>query len=161
MPGPSILRSDVLSGVAIAVASMEATGLGASLEALGASVSAVALEPGSLDEPELPEAGALVVDVSAAPSAQVALDAAWLVVRRAGERQIPKVVLIAPAGDEAARAGIENLARTTSIEWARFDIRIGAVLPAAGTPAEVVADFVAYLVSPAGDYFSGAALTLA
>src|SRR5215217_5254584 len=86
----------------------------------------------------------------------------------------------------AARAAVENMTRTLSVEWARFGIRLTAV--AAGQfdtetlrtkyPAEVVeavpktvplgrlgtedemAWLVAYLASPAGDFFSGAVLTI-
>jgi citronellol/citronellal dehydrogenase len=89
------------------------------------------------------------------------------------------------AHSAAARAGVENLTRTLAIEWARFGIRLVAV--AAGHfGTEVLAKYprpvregvartvplgrlgepeehawlVAYLASPAGDYFSGAVLTL-
>jgi citronellol/citronellal dehydrogenase len=90
------------------------------------------------------------------------------------------------AHSSAARAAVENLTRVLSIEWARFGIRLTAV--AAGHfdtealltkyPKQVVegvagtvplgrlgteeefAWLVAYLASPAGDYFSGAILTL-
>jgi NAD(P)-dependent dehydrogenase (short-subunit alcohol dehydrogenase family) len=90
------------------------------------------------------------------------------------------------AHSSAARAAVENLTRVLSIEWARFGIRLTAV--AAGHfgtetlrtkyPRQVVegvagtvplgrlgteeefAWLVAYLATPAGDYFSGAVLTL-
>jgi NAD(P)-dependent dehydrogenase (short-subunit alcohol dehydrogenase family) len=90
------------------------------------------------------------------------------------------------AHSSAARAAVENLTRVLSIEWARFGIRINAL--AAGHfgtetlrtkyPRQVVegvagtvplgrlgteeefAWLVAYLATPAGDYFSGALLTL-
>src|SRR5215218_4058703 len=86
----------------------------------------------------------------------------------------------------AARAAVENMMRTLSIEWARFGIRLCAL--AAGQfdtetlrtkyPAEVVeavpgtvplgrlgteeewAWLVAYLASPAGDFFSGTTITM-
>ena len=86
----------------------------------------------------------------------------------------------------AARAAVENMMRTLSIEWARFGIRLCAV--AAGQfdtevlrtkyPEEVsenvartvplgrlgtedeMAWLVAFLASPAGDFFSGAVLTI-
>lgn len=86
---------------------------------------------------------------------------AWIAAERGG-----KIVLLAPGvggpnseGAGPLRAALENLARTLSIEWARFDIRITAVL-AAGN-AEDVATLVAFLASPAGDYYSGCAFTLA
>jgi citronellol/citronellal dehydrogenase len=86
----------------------------------------------------------------------------------------------------AARAAVENLMRTLSVEWARFGIRLLAL--AAGQfetetlltkyPAAIVqriadtiplgrmgterefAWLIAYLASPAGDFFSGAVLTM-
>ena len=86
----------------------------------------------------------------------------------------------------AARAAVENMMRTLSIEWARFGIRLCAL--AAGQldtetlrtkyPREVVeaipgtiplgrlgteeewAWLVAYLASPAGDFFSGTVITM-
>jgi citronellol/citronellal dehydrogenase len=86
----------------------------------------------------------------------------------------------------AARAAVENMMRTLSIEWARFNIKLCAVAagqfdtevlrtkyPKAvsenvartvpmgrlGTPDEM-AWLIAYLASPAGDFFSGAVLTI-
>jgi NAD(P)-dependent dehydrogenase (short-subunit alcohol dehydrogenase family) len=90
------------------------------------------------------------------------------------------------AHSSAARAAVENLTRVLSIEWARFGIRLTAVAPgpmatetmrtkypkevvegAAGTvpigrlgTEEEFAWLIAYLASPAGDYFSGAVLTM-
>jgi citronellol/citronellal dehydrogenase len=86
----------------------------------------------------------------------------------------------------AARAAVENMMRTLSVEWARFQIQLCAV--AAGQfdtetlrtkyPKEVVeaipqtvplgrlgteeewAWLVAYLASPAGDFFSGTVITM-
>jgi len=82
---------------------------------------------------------------------------AWIEGKRGG-----KVVLLAPAaGPDGAgplRAALENLARTLSIEWARYDIRITAVLPGDDTAA--VATLIAFLASPAGDYYSGCAFAL-
>jgi citronellol/citronellal dehydrogenase len=86
----------------------------------------------------------------------------------------------------AARAAVENMMRTLSIEWARFNVRLCAVaagqfdtetlrtkyppsvaenvhrtvpLQRLGTEAEM-AWMVAYLASPAGDFVSGAVVTL-
>ncbi len=90
------------------------------------------------------------------------------------------------AHSSAARAAVENLTRVLAIEWARFGIRLTALaaghfatetlmtkypkpvvegvagtvpLQRLGTPEEF-AWLVAYLASPAGDYFSGAVLTI-
>ncbi|MBV8956986.1 MAG: hypothetical protein JO179_22805 [Solirubrobacterales bacterium] len=74
-------------------------------------------------------------------------------------------MLIAPragAGDhaDAARDGLENLARTLSVEWARFGITTTAIVPAAAAREQDVALLVAFLLSPAGDYFSGCRLEI-
>jgi citronellol/citronellal dehydrogenase len=86
----------------------------------------------------------------------------------------------------AARAAVENMMRTLSIEWARFGIKTCALaagqfatetlltkypralvdnvahsIPLQRTGrAEEMAWLVAYLASPAGDFFSGATITL-
>jgi NAD(P)-dependent dehydrogenase (short-subunit alcohol dehydrogenase family) len=75
------------------------------------------------------------------------------------------VVLIAPApgaGEHAgaATAGLENLARTLSIEWARFATRAVTIAPSDITGAEEIATLLAYLASPAGAYYSGCLLDL-
>lgn len=65
---------------------------------------------------------------------------------------------------DAARAGLENLARTLSIEWARRAITTVAIAPGAcgevASAAGEVATLTAYLASPAGAYLSGALLDL-
>jgi citronellol/citronellal dehydrogenase len=74
-------------------------------------------------------------------------------------------VLVAPqpgAGEHATAVGaaLENLARTLSVEWARFGVRTVAVLPADTTQGDELAELAAFLASPGGDYFSGCAFTL-
>jgi hypothetical protein len=155
----SILRDDLLAGRAVTVAAPGTSPLATALRELGAEVDEVTVDDTSLDEHPV-AAYALVVDLRESPTARAALDAAWTVVRPAGAADIPKIILVAPPTDDASRSGIENLARTTSIEWARNQTRTAAILPAASSPDAVIADLVAYLVSDAGDYFSGAALTL-
>jgi citronellol/citronellal dehydrogenase len=85
----------------------------------------------------------------------------------------------------AARAAVENMMRVLSIEWSRFDIRLNAIatghfetdaiqkypepvkagvamtvpLGRMGRPEEQ-AWLVAYLASPAGDYYSGSIFTI-
>jgi NAD(P)-dependent dehydrogenase (short-subunit alcohol dehydrogenase family) len=70
------------------------------------------------------------------------------------------IVLIAPrTGDgahaTAVRAALENIARTLSIEWARFAITTTAITPSPDTSDEEIATLVGFLVSAAGGYFSG------
>lgn len=100
-----------------------------------------------------------------------ALQASWNVVRAlANEAFLPgdrggRIMLLAPAPDggdhcEGARAGLENLARTLSIEWARHGVRIVAIAPGCDTDPSEVGAIVAYLASPAGSYFSGCLLDL-
>ena len=99
-----------------------------------------------------------------------ALEYAWIATRGvATGALIPagagKVLLIAPhpaAGSfaAAARAGLENLARTLSVEWARYGVTTVALAPGAHTRGEELAELVSFLVSPAGDYFSGCLLEL-
>ena len=101
----------------------------------------------------------------------VSLEATWnitrglvkiaLAPRRAGGR----ILYLAPARGshehaDAARAGLENLARTLSIEWARYGITAVSIMPGRATSAGEVASLVAYLASPAGAYFSGCRLDL-
>jgi NAD(P)-dependent dehydrogenase (short-subunit alcohol dehydrogenase family) len=79
-----------------------------------------------------------------------------------------RIIYLAPgaaAGDHAGAAlsGLENLARTLSIEWSRHKITTVAVAPPLGSVEEVggeVAALTAYLASPAGAYFSGCLLDL-
>ncbi len=107
------------------------------------------------------------------------LDASWNVTRAVAQHAfLPdsrggRVVYIAPAPDagehaDAARAGLENLARTLSIEWARFGVTVVTIAlagasndPSGGaSPASEAAALTAYLASPAGAYFSGCLLDL-
>jgi NAD(P)-dependent dehydrogenase (short-subunit alcohol dehydrogenase family) len=89
----------------------------------------------------------------------VVAGAAFLAQQRGG-----RVVYLAPPADRGARAGaacagLENLARTLSIEWARYGITPVTIAPGASSAGEVGA-LVAYLASPAGAYFSGCLLDL-
>jgi NAD(P)-dependent dehydrogenase (short-subunit alcohol dehydrogenase family) len=106
------------------------------------------------------------------PGLRRAVDDGWNVVRAVvNARWIPqgegaggegggKVVLLAPPGDagqhaNAVGAALENAARTLSVEWARFGVRITAIRPRAGAADDERAELVAFLASPAGDYFTG------
>jgi NAD(P)-dependent dehydrogenase (short-subunit alcohol dehydrogenase family) len=73
------------------------------------------------------------------------------------------LVLLGPAPGAgthagAARAALENLARTLATEWARHGVRTAAILPADGADPDTVAGLACFLASPAGAYVSGAVL---
>jgi len=174
-----LLRSGLLDGVELVLArggtaGPLATAAASRASALGARVRDVAVDPAG-EEPEVDRrADVLVWDGAGAFAAaagveavRACLDGAWLAVRPVATRAMPEgglVVLLAPGpGDahgEAARSGLENFARTLSIEWARFGVRPVAILPGERTASAEVAELVAYLASPAGAYYSGCAFTL-
>jgi NAD(P)-dependent dehydrogenase (short-subunit alcohol dehydrogenase family) len=71
-----------------------------------------------------------------------------------------RILLIAPrphAGPHApaARAALENLARTLSVEWARHAITVVALWPGEATTDDELAQLAGFLLSAAGGYFSG------
>jgi NAD(P)-dependent dehydrogenase (short-subunit alcohol dehydrogenase family) len=81
------------------------------------------------------------------------------------DRGYRRIVYLAPkpnAGEfaGAACAGLENLARTLSTEWARHGITVVTIASGRETAAGEVAALCAYLASPAGAYFSGCLLDL-
>jgi len=148
--------------------------------AIDAAVASVLAEAGSIDMLVVDGAGLFCDDAYTALRA--CLDSAWNVTRAVVNAAfLPnarggRIVYFAPAPDAgehalAARAGIENLARTLSVEWARHDINVIAVAASGGsgggprsdgpgldTSAEELAALAAYLASPAGAYFSGCLL---
>jgi NAD(P)-dependent dehydrogenase (short-subunit alcohol dehydrogenase family) len=76
-----------------------------------------------------------------------------------------KLVLVGPAADagplaRAAGAGLENLARTLSVEWARHRVTSVMVSPGPGSTAASLSTLVGFLVSEAGDYLSGCRVEL-
>ena len=170
---PLLLRPGLLEGLALTLAASGAPSAhGAAVERrcaeLGGAVSRLSIDPAG-DEPPAPRTDVLVYDAAEAADARAALDGAWTAIHPAVTEHMTsagggKVVLVAPAPGgaqaAAARAGLENLARTTSIEWARLQVRPVVVLPGARTEPWEVAELVAYVASRAGDYFSGCALTL-
>jgi NAD(P)-dependent dehydrogenase (short-subunit alcohol dehydrogenase family) len=119
----------------------------------------------------------LVVDAASIFSAggpetlAACLQVTWSVTRsafnlafQAGERG-GRILYLAPAPGagghaEPARAGLENLSRTLSIEWSRHGVTAVTIAPGDGTTAGEVAALAAYLASPAGAYFSGCLLDL-
>jgi NAD(P)-dependent dehydrogenase (short-subunit alcohol dehydrogenase family) len=110
-------------------------------------------------------------DDRARTALRMCLHDAWNVTRAAvnvaflPREQGGRIVYLAPrphsgAYAGAACAGLENLARTLSIEWARHAITAVTIAPGEQTPDEDIAALTAYLASPAGGYFSGCLLDL-
>lgn len=160
------------------------TGLAERMSTLGARVEH--LHPDQLTDEDGAEAWAraraplraIVYDASASFGAgghdglQSSVAQAWVATRAvANGALIPgeaggKVLLLAPVPDagvhaQAARAALENLTRTLSVEWARHGITAVTIAPGNATTAEQLATLACFLVSPAGDYFSGARFDLA
>lgn len=97
---------------------------------------------------------------------QSALELAWRAARAVATGAFiesgagGRLLFVAPRANAGPHAvavqdGLENLARTLSVEWARFGVTAVAVAPVATTTDSELADLVAFLVSPAGAYFSG------
>ena len=149
-----VLRPGVLDGVRVAVA-----GAGP----LGDAIARRAAELGARTGEDAIDV--LVWDGAAAfasargvEAVHAALDGAWAAIQPQASGAKLILLLAPPPGDahaEAARAGLENLARTLSIEWARLGIRPVAIHPGTATPATEVAELAAFLASAAGAYYSG------
>lgn len=187
---PGLLEgvSVVLAGAGTGVSSQRrfSTAIGPACAELGARVHLCALNPADEASVEKMVVAAiaamgsldmLVVDgesLFAQGNLRSCLDASWNVTRAvvniaflSAEPSLRRIVYLAPSGEErpvqhvdAARAGLENLSRTLSIEWARYGITVVTIAPGTRTGAGEVAALVAYLASPAGAYFSGCLLDL-
>jgi NAD(P)-dependent dehydrogenase (short-subunit alcohol dehydrogenase family) len=175
------LRADLLSGrrIVLAGGGSQPDPMSEQLRALGASVDHLSEEVllGARDD----AAGwsraraplhAAVIDAAGSfgpggadrltATLELAWRAAWAVATGAliEAGQPGRLLFIAPRPDagphaEAARAALENLARTLSVEWARFEITAVALTPGPATTDAEVAELACFLVSPAGGYFSG------
>jgi NAD(P)-dependent dehydrogenase (short-subunit alcohol dehydrogenase family) len=164
--------------VAIAGDGEAARETGACLRALGAEVhelpeDALANEDGAAGwARERTPLHALVFDAGAgfgsggAEALRTTMEAAWRAIRAVAtgaliEAQSPgRLLLVAPRADAgahapAARAALENLARTLSVEWARYAITAVALWPGPATSDGELAELACFLISPAGGYFSG------
>lgn len=71
-----------------------------------------------------------------------------------------RVVMLTPRDAGGVAAALENMARTLSVEWARFAVTTVAIAPSAATTDEELAQLAAFLCSPAGAYFSGCRIEL-
>jgi NAD(P)-dependent dehydrogenase (short-subunit alcohol dehydrogenase family) len=180
-----VLRPGVLEGLTVCVVGdgaaerERAAALGARIVTVDGELAdedAVSLAVGALGHIDV-----LVVDAASAfadagggmAGLRTAVDDGWNVVRAVvtaswippeGEEALAprggKVVFLAPVADagehaNAVGAALENAARTLSVEWARFGVRITAIRPREGAADDERAELVAFLASPAGDYFTG------
>ncbi len=176
----SVLRTDLLRAATVAVTGVPAA-VAAALAAAGARLEELDERLGEEEAEGWARAraplGAVVLDARPAfgtggsEALRAALEQTWASLRplAAGalipQRAGANVALIAPAAAagrhaEAARSALENLARTLSVEWARYAVRTTAVLPGAQTTDEQLGELVCFLASPAGDYLSGCRLEL-
>ncbi len=176
----TMLREGLLDGRGVALAGGVPVAVRDALVALGAAVKE--LDPGVEEEAAkswaegvgplyglVYDAGPEFADGGQEPL-RGSMEAAWVAVRGvATGALIPagagKVVLIAPRPDagsfaSAARAALENLARTLSVEWARYGVGAVAIAPGARTTDDELAELICFLVSYAGEYFTGCVFDL-
>jgi NAD(P)-dependent dehydrogenase (short-subunit alcohol dehydrogenase family) len=170
MLAPAVGATCAALGASVRACPLEDAGEGAD-EAMDSAVAEALAELGHLDvlcvdgddllaRADLPQAALATTMQRAWNVTRAFVQGALLARGRPG-----RIVYLAPAADaggyaEAARAGLENLARTLSIEWARHGITLVTIAPGGAGDASEVATLVAYLASPAGAYFSGCLLDL-
>ncbi|CAB4876133.1 unannotated protein [freshwater metagenome] len=170
--GLQLLRDGLLEGLDLVDAGAppsvvaRCTALGATVHQLDPTVGDEALAESVA---ALPGAGALVAAAGLDPDPAEGLARLWEATRAVvAGRLIPagagRVLLIGPApgaaGAAELRAALDNLVRTTAVEWSRHGICVVALLPGDETDDEVLAELVAFLLSPAGAYVSGTSIEL-
>lgn len=178
----TVLRGDLLQGRAVAVAPGVPAAVDAALARLGARVELLEFEKspdhevgdwarahGPLD--------VLVYDATLSfgdggqEGLLAAMQDAWVAIREMAVGELinsprpSKIVLLGPragagAFATATSAALENLARTLSVEWARYRIGVVLVARALQTGEQEVAELVCFLASPGADYLSGCRLEL-
>lgn len=168
-----ILRPGLLDGLTVLLEAFSGTSeLEGGLRALGATVSPLPEDPatGTADALVLDFSGWLPAEPGAGPLQEL-LDRAWSATQAAANGAfIPhgaggRILFVAPARRAeptapAAVAALENLSRTLSVEWARYGITVNTVASGPDTRPQDLTAFVAFLLSAAGAYFSGARLDL-
>ncbi len=179
-----LLRDKLLAGRRLALSGGAASRFGGALGALGAEIEPLEVATLAVEEERTGEwargrgrLDGLLHDAGAAFGAggqsglRAAVDEAWAAVREVAigaliESPKPgKLVLMAPRPDdgplgEAAGAELENLARSLSVEWARYGVTAVMVAPGPKATDEQLAQLVGFLVSEAGGYFSGCRVEL-
>jgi NAD(P)-dependent dehydrogenase (short-subunit alcohol dehydrogenase family) len=162
-----LLRDGLLEGRSVALAGAVPESVGELLAGLGARLEALSSERLEDEDRALEWARSVApVDVLVCGSEALAdVDTAWIAVRAvANGALIPAgagaIVLLGPRPEaavhtEAVRDALENLARTLSVEWARYGITATAVAPGSATTDRDLATLIAFLSSAAGGYLSG------
>ncbi len=176
-------RNGLLNGRRVAFAGETRTAIGDQLCRLGASVESI---PDATAADEAAAGGwvaervpltALVFDAATGFDAggerglSAALERAWITARAVATGALidadaaGRVLFLAPRSDaggyaDAARAALENLARTLSVEWARYRITAVAIWPGGETTDSELAALVSFLLSDAGGYFTGCRFAL-
>jgi NAD(P)-dependent dehydrogenase (short-subunit alcohol dehydrogenase family) len=159
------LRKGLLEGQSVVLVGGVPASVGELLSSVGANLAAVS-EPDEERVVERAQAAAPANSIVCASGAELeGIERAWIAIRAiASGALIPagagRIVLLAPGAAAsphacAVRAALENLARTLSVEWARYGITTTTIWPGPGTQEGEIAELVAYLCSPAGAYFSG------
>ncbi|HUJ35591.1 MAG TPA: hypothetical protein VLW51_10310 [Solirubrobacteraceae bacterium] len=178
----TLLRSGLLDGRTVALAGGVSPAIRDALAVLGARVAELDVGPELGEERSSAWAAsmgspyALVYDAGPAfgggghDGLRECLERGWAAVRGVASGALidagaGKVVLIGPrpgAGSfaAAARAAFENLARTLSVEWARYGVGTVAIAPGALSIDAELAELVCFLVSPGGEYLTGCVFEL-
>jgi hypothetical protein len=176
------LRAELLGGRRVAMAGGGPPAIAARMAALGATVELMG--PDLADEEQAAAwardrapLAAAVIDARAwfgsggAEALRRTLELAWGAARAVATGALAeggepsRLLFIIPAAHagrhaEAARAGLENLTRTLSVEWARFAITTVAIAPGPATTEAELAELVSFVASAAGGYLSGCRLDL-
>jgi NAD(P)-dependent dehydrogenase (short-subunit alcohol dehydrogenase family) len=161
-----VLRDDLLQGRVIALAGSVGDSVRDALSLSGAAIAA-----GDQPPSVLVYDGGDAFGTGGEEGLRTLLSSVWdAILPVATGALIPregpgKLVLIAPRPDAgpyagAARAALQNLARTLSVEWARYGVTAVALAPGSRTRDEQLATLIAFLCSRAGEYFSGSTFEL-
>src|SRR5438105_938383 len=148
----AVLRDQLLRGRTVVVTGDADGAIAAALAALGGAVN------GEGSPRALIYDARLVFGAGGEEGLRAALQDAWREISDvANEALIPageaaKIVLVAPRPDAgplaaAARAALENLARTLSVEWARYAITTVTIAPGSKTTEGELSELVCFLVS--------------
>jgi NAD(P)-dependent dehydrogenase (short-subunit alcohol dehydrogenase family) len=180
----SLLRGNLLGGTRVAVGGSVAQEVSDQLVALGAELELLDAEALADDEERVGEWARARAPLHAViyfaarrfgeggeEALSATLEDAWAAVREVAvgaliEAERPgKVVLVGPPPDAGPLAGavgsaLENLVRTLSVEWARYQLTAVMVAPGRAVSDAELATLVCFILSEGGGYLSGCRLEL-